>query len=135
MEKFYNEVKNKGGRITPIKKAIIDYLISKECLITTEQIKTHLISIKLNPDRSTIFRELRSLSNDGIIVKNSINGTDYYEIPLHHHHHLVCLKCKKIMKIELHDQLTRLENELAQNNNFIITGHFLEFFGHCQKCI
>jgi Fur family ferric uptake transcriptional regulator len=74
------------------------------------------------------------LTNNGVVIKNTISGTDYYEIPKNHHHHLICLRCKYIEMIEISDHLKKQEKQIAKQNKFTIINHSLEFYGYCHKC-
>jgi Fur family ferric uptake transcriptional regulator len=81
-----------------------------------------------------MYRELKFLTNNGVVIKNTISGTDYYEISKDHHHHLVCLKCKNIDMVEIGNHLKKQEKEIAKKNKFNIINHSLEFYGYCHKC-
>jgi len=88
----------------------------------------------MNPNRSTIFRELLFLTKNNILIKNNISGVDCYEIQQDHHHHLVCLNCNSIIKIEVGGHLAKQEKQIAKRNKFDIINHSLEFYGYCRNC-
>ena len=134
MEKIFSAIRAKGGRITKIRREIIRILSDTDCLSSQMAILSQLEKAGIEPDRSTIFRELQFLSQNNFILKNTISGTAYYEIPDKHHHHLICLKCHTIKKVELGSHLEEKEKQLAKKNQFIITNHSLEFYGYCQRC-
>ena len=134
MKQIHQAIKDSGGRLTKIKKAIIDVLSESECLLTKNDLIKKLQAKKINPNRSTIYRELQFLTKNNIIVKNTILGVDHYEIPQEHHHHLVCLGCQKIDKIKLDNHLHKQEQQIAQQNKFNIINHSLEFNGYCHQC-
>lgn len=127
-------IRSQGGRITPTRKAILTMLTSCDCLMSQADIILYLRKRKIHPNRSTLFRELLFLSQNHIVTKNTITGVDYYEIPDKHHHHLVCLQCKTIEKVEIGNHLERQEKEIFRKNHFNITGHSLEFYGYCRHC-
>jgi Fur family ferric uptake transcriptional regulator len=95
---------------------------------------SHLKEKEINPNRSTIYRELQLLTEKGIITKNTILGVNYFEMPKDHHHHLVCLGCHKIKKVNIGNHLENQEKKLAKKNKFYITNHSLEFYGYCHSC-
>jgi Fe2+ or Zn2+ uptake regulation protein len=136
MEKaeIFEKIRSTGGRITPLKKAIIELLLRKGCLICQKDILAHLQDCDLSPDRSSLFRELVSLVEKNIVLKNTISNKDYYEIPCRHHHHLVCLGCQSIEKVDFRNHLVGREKVIARKNNFHIVNHSLEFYGYCQRC-
>ncbi|KKP33014.1 MAG: hypothetical protein A2312_01145 [Candidatus Staskawiczbacteria bacterium RIFOXYB2_FULL_32_9] len=123
-----------GGRLTKIRKAVISSLGEGCCLLTKEELIKKLKNKKINPDRSTIYRELQFLTKNHIILKNTISGKDYYEIPKDHHHHLICLKCSLIIKVDITNHLKKQEKQIAKQNQFNIINHSLEFYGYCHAC-
>lgn len=132
---IYESIRARGGRITKIRKEILEILSSRDCLLSQTDLLLFLKKKALLPNRSTIFRELLFLVKNNIAVKNTISGVDYYEIPHgHHHHHLICLKCRAISKVEIDDHLKRQTKQIASLNKFEIINHSLEFYGYCRKC-
>jgi Fur family ferric uptake transcriptional regulator len=131
---IYKNIRECGGRITKLRKGILQILSNDDCLISQADLLLKLKKIKLSPNRSTIFRELLFLSKNNIVIKNTISGIDYYEMANDHHHHLVCLKCNLISKVEADDHLEKQEKQILKNNKFIIINHSLEFYGYCHNC-
>lgn len=123
-----------AGRLTKIKKAIIAVLSEKHCLLTKTELVEKLTARKINPDRSTIYRELLFLEKNNIVVKNTILGAGYFEIPKNHHHHLICINCNSIGYVEMSNHLKKHEKQIAKQNKFNIINHSLEFYGYCRKC-
>ncbi|MFA5986266.1 MAG: transcriptional repressor [Parcubacteria group bacterium] len=134
LDLILTKVRACGGRISPVRKAIIHSLLTKDCLVSHANIVTQLKKHHLTPDRSTIFRELRFLTAHNIICKSTIADVDYYEIPHDHHHHLICLHCDKITKVVMKDHIKCTSAHIARKNHFTITGHSLEFYGYCAQC-
>jgi len=134
MNKVHKTIKLFGGRLTKIKKAIIEILLEDCCLLTKQKLVQRLKIKNIKPNRSTIFRELSFLTKSNLIIKNTITGIDYYEIPKDHHHHLVCLGCNSINKVEFGNYLKKQEKQIAKQNKFKIINHSLEFYGYCHKC-
>jgi len=138
MNTIHKTIQSSGGRLTKIKKAIIDFLSENNCLLSKQELVEKLKVKKIKFDRSTIYRELRFLTKNNIVIKNTITGVDYYEIPQDHHHHLVCLNCNSISKVEigihLEKQVEKQEKQIAKQNKFNTINHSLEFYGYCHKC-
>jgi Fur family ferric uptake transcriptional regulator len=133
-QKIHHKIKSAGGRLTKLKKAIIEILSKECCLLSRQELIARLNKQKVNPDRSTIYRELLNLSKNSIIIHSHILGKDYYEIPRKHHHHLICVNCRKISQIEFGHPLAKQEKLIARKNNFNIINHLLEFYGYCHAC-
>jgi Fe2+ or Zn2+ uptake regulation protein len=131
---IYKHIHLKGKRITKIRKKIVQILSETNCLMTQTDILTALHKAQLHPNRSTIFRELQFLTENNIVMKSTISNTDYFEIPQDHHHHLICLKCHAITKIDIGNHLQSQEKKIAKQFKYTITNHSLEFYGYCRHC-
>ncbi len=128
------KLRENGVRITKVRKSIIDILYRSKCCLNKVSLNKKLNQKKLYPNRSTIFREILFLIDNQIIQKTNILNTDYYSIHACHHH-LICLSCKSIKKIELgKNHLVKKEREISLANNFEIKNHNLDFYGLCVKC-
>ncbi len=131
---IYKNIREQGGRITIIREEILRILSEADCLVSKADIIEHLKQHKVNPNRSTIFRELLFLTDNNIVIKNSILGINYYEIPHDHHHHLVCVNCNSITKVKMREHLAKQEKQIAKQNKFNIINHSFEFYGYCSNC-
>lgn len=134
MNIIYKTIRISGGRLTKIKKAIIDILSTSYCFLSQQELVEQLRVKKITPDRSTIYRELQFLTKNNIIIKNTIAGVNYYEIPQDHHHHLVCLSCNSISDVKIGNHLEKQEKQISKQHKFNIINHSLEFYGYCHKC-
>jgi Fe2+ or Zn2+ uptake regulation protein len=134
MEAIYRKIRKTGGRLTTARREIVALLHRATCLLSSADIAAALKKRDLRPDRSTIFRTLSFLAEQGIAVKKSIAGADYFEIPRHRHDHLICVGCKSIEKIAIARQLKRQEKAIAKRKQFKVTHHSLEFYGYCKQC-
>ncbi|MBR2774379.1 MAG: transcriptional repressor [Selenomonadaceae bacterium] len=89
---------------------------------------------------ATVYRALDLLSELGILVRMDFgDGCARYELnttdpKVHHHHHLICLKCKKVIEFE-EDLLDELETDIAKKSGFQILNHEVKFFGYCSDCL
>jgi len=58
-----------------------------------------------------------------------------YELSsLDHHHHLICLKCKKVEDVVLESHLEEQEEKILRSTGFHVLNHSLEFLGICHSC-
>lgn len=133
-ELILKTIKNKGGRLGKVRLAVLDIFIKSGCVISENKIVEKLAEQKIKPNRSTIYRELNFLCREKIINKSMLAGEEYFELAGDHHHHLICLGCQTIRKVELDHHLEYQEKEIAEKNGFKNIKHALEFYGYCQKC-
>jgi Fur family transcriptional regulator, ferric uptake regulator len=134
MEIIYDKIRECGGRITAVKKALLECFSEKSCILSLRDISEFLEKKNLKPNRSTLYREINLLRKLNIIEKKEISGKSFYEKKGKHHHHIVCVKCKKIEPVLMDNVLEKIEKEISKERNFIILNHNLEFLGKCKKC-
>jgi Fur family ferric uptake transcriptional regulator len=134
IDSIHKNIQTRGGRLTKTRKEIVQILFESACLLSSADILIKLKKREIRPNRSTMYRELVFLSQNNIVVKNTIAGVDYFEIPKDHHHHLVCISCGAIQRVDMGNHLEKEEKQLAKENNFKIINHSLEFYGYCRNC-
>lgn len=125
-----------GFRITKIRKLIVEIFANSKEPISAVDIVSEFQSQGIKVNKTTIYREISSLISIGVLKEISFgDSTKRYEVSSDsHHHHLICIKCKKIEDVELHADLDAEEKRIAKEKNFQIQSHSLEFFGLCNKC-
>ncbi len=84
---------------------------------------------KIKVNKTTIYRELDFLVDLGLVNEVDFGDrTKRYELKdLKHHHHLICLNCKKVADVNIKESFN-------VPKNFKVVRHNLEFFGYCQNC-
>lgn len=127
-----NKIKN-----TQQRHMVYSLLKSKKQPITAEDIYI-IISDKLEKpiNLSTVYRILEVFTDKGLVLKSKINlnGKALYEINhKEHRHHLICVKCNKIVPIR-GCPLGEYEQELEKQTGYKIIEHNLEIKGICPKC-
>ena len=140
MEKATNilkAIKNKGYRYSAIRESILNFIIKNNKPLSYFDLQKFLNKKKLSVNKTTIYRELNFLKNQGIVRELQFNdGIKYYEItPQGHHHHIICNQCEAIDHIELKKDLDIQEKSIFKNNKFKVLTHSLEFYGICNSCV
>lgn len=124
-------------RTTPIRTTLLKIMTKIKRPLTTQELLKALETNGLKANKTTIYRQLESLKENNLVNEVHFNDrTIRYELKIAntHHHHLVCLKCKKIEDVTLPEDLHHQEEMLFEKNNFKVLQHFLEFFGLCKNC-
>lgn len=133
---FRKYVEEKGLRNTRQRDIILDAFLSADRHITVEELFNALKENNPGIGYATVHRNLGLLCEAGIADEIKIgNQKARYEPKLgqKHHDHLICVKCKSF--IEVHDdKIERLQDKLAEANEFIPVRHKLEIYGICKKC-
>lgn len=85
---------------------------------------------------ATVYRTLELFCELGILHElNFDNNCRRYELEQgdRHHHHLICLKCGKI--VEFSDYVLQdLEGYIRSQHNFDVVDHRIKFYGYCSEC-
>lgn len=133
------ELKQKGYKLTPQRRAIVDTIIEKEGEhLTAEEIYDEVKKNCPEIGLATVYRTILLLEELGVICKLDLNdGCSRYEIvhknEMHRHHHLVCNVCKSVKEVQ-DDLLEELEGVIEKSYSFKILDHSVKFFGLCEKC-
>ncbi|KPU44949.1 ferric uptake regulation protein [Oxobacter pfennigii] len=139
IDAFKQHLKDRGYKLTPQRRAVLDKIIENEGKhLTTEEIYDLVKSDCPEIGLATVYRTLQLLEEMNLIFKLNLNdGINRYELVHdeedHYHHHLICVKCGKVIEVE-GDLLEALEKEVEKQYKFNITNHLLKFFGTCVEC-
>ena len=135
IEYILNNLKEKGFRMTEIRREILKTIAKSKKPLDYFGIKKDLLKRKKEADKATIYREISFLKEQGIIKELRFkSAAKFYEILSDHHHHIVCTECESIDHVKLEENLDKEEEIIAKKNNFKILNHSLEFYGICEKC-
>ncbi len=91
--------------------------------------------VDINIGIATLYRTLALFEESGLAESISFgkDGKKYEIGHQHHHDHLVCLECGKI--IEFHDDIIESRQlEVAKKFNFKMSDHTMKIVGICSKC-
>lgn len=130
------QLKSQGHRITKARSAIIESLMESKSPVWVGELDEKLKSGGVKVNKTTLYRELDFLLAQKI-VKEIQFGEDKkrYELAESaHHHHLVCINCKRVEDIDLQNDLSKQEEIIKKTKNFRVINHSLEFFGLCRNC-
>ncbi|WMM23263.1 Fur family transcriptional regulator [Tissierella sp. MB52-C2] len=133
------KLQNQGYKLTTQRRAILNSIIdNSEQHLSPEEV--YNIVKKEYPDLgiATVYRTLQLFEKLDIVCKlNFDDGCSRYELSTgpegHHHHHLICLNCGKVIEVKL-DLLEALEEEIEKEGQFTIVDHNVKFYGYCSEC-
>lgn len=134
-KEILNSFRENGFRFTNIRKAILDFFYKSKKPLSCQDIQKYLKQKKISANKTTVYRELEFFNKQKITEEFQLDdGVKRYEVISDHHHHTVCVKCKKIECVKLKNELDKQEKEIENNKKFKIINHSLEFYGLCHKC-
>lgn len=119
-------------KLTPQRLAILSYLNGNKSHPSAEDIYRAVQKEFPTMSFATVYNTLDALKNKGTVQELKIDpDKKRYDPNSAKHHHLICIKCKKI--IDIHKDFSlNLTRELTRG--FDILGNSIEFYGKCSKC-
>ncbi len=136
-EKLYE----KNYKMTPQRKEILQVFAddANNKHLSAEEVHEILQAKNFDFGLATVYRNVELLNELGILSKIEFgDGRARYELSstdpqVHNHHHLICLKCKKVIEFD-EDLLDDLEKFISKKADFKIVNHEVKFFGYCSEC-
>ena len=124
-----------GVRPTPQRVAVLGELIEEPDDVTAQELHRRLRAVGGRIGLATVYRTLALLRDEGVVdVLSHHPGELCYRVcPDHHHHHLVCTGCHRVVELVGCDLEPGLE-AVAAAHGFVATGHRLEVSGLCADC-
>jgi Fur family peroxide stress response transcriptional regulator len=121
-----------GLKLTPQRLAILRYLDGNKSHPSAEDIYNAVSKEFTTMSFATVYNTLEVLREKGILRELKIEpGKKRYDPDTTPHHHLICIKCKKLIDIYKRFKLT-LPEDIARE--FEILGNHIEFYGVCPEC-
>ncbi len=141
-EDFRTLLKNKGLKVTNQRLLVLEALSAWPGRhLTTEEIyeivKTDCPEIGL----ATVYRTIQLLLELHLIDRINLDdgfiryeiGTENLNVSKHHHHHLICQGCGKVISFE-DDLLEELEDNIYHTTGFEVVDHEVKLYGYCKEC-
>ena len=138
LQKIKSIIERENLKFTIQKQLILEALLSSKEHMTINELHDKL---KINNiGIATLYRNLDSFKNLGIITEINVEGKAYYEMKIFGrkpiHIHFKCTNCGKIMDIEdnkLYHEYLKL-NRLIEERDLLIYDSVFTFKGICSDC-
>lgn len=129
------ELMNKAGyKDTKKRRDMIEVFVQQNRYISAKMLQQYLSPLYPQISFDTIYRNLSTFEEVGIIERTELNGERHYKIGCkgqnHHHHHFICNSCGKTTVLE-YCPIGIFANQLP---NYQITAHKIELYGLCDEC-
>jgi Fur family peroxide stress response transcriptional regulator len=130
------KLRDHGHRITPQRLAIVDILSRSEGHPSVEDIHHQIKNDFSTMSLATVYKNIALIKSLGEVLELGFpDGSSRYDgNNPHPHPHVICVKCKKILDLDL-ESLDEMEKEVASEMDFKILNHRLDFFGLCSHCM
>lgn len=136
---FKEKLKEKGCKLTMQRRSVLDVLLEHHnAHLSTEEIYDKVKENFPEIGLATVYRTVQLFEEMGIVDRlNFDDGCSRFELAsedtVHHHHHLICEACNKVLEVE-NDLLDEIEKEIESKYEFKIHDHNLMFYGICKEC-
>jgi len=124
-----------GLRNTHQRDVILAEFLRETRHVTTEELWERVKKVDPSIGYATVYRALRLFMECGIASKHEFGGgSARFETESEHHHdHMICTKCGKIIEFE-NEEIERLQEVVCSENRFKMTSHKMEIYGVCAAC-
>ena len=121
--------------LTTARRAVLEILEHSGAHLSPAEVHLQLIERLPSLNLSTVYRSLDYLvAHELITVADMGTGSPVYEfLSETPHHHLVCLNCKHIQKLD-HELVDPFFDLLKQQKDFSIQTNHLVLYGLCSHC-
>ncbi|HDQ25620.1 MAG TPA: transcriptional repressor [bacterium] len=136
-EKFENFIRKKGLKNTSERKRVIEAVKSLKGHFDTEKLYSAVKRLNKNVSRASVYRTVPLLAAAGVVHESMHkDGRTMYEYSsdYHHHDHMLCIKCGRIIEFE-ESGIEGLQEKVCRKHRFKMTGHGLVIKGICDKCV
>ena len=128
-------LKQKGFKLTPQRRLIVEYIHDNESHLTAEEIIEFVGERAPGIDKSTVYRTLDLLENTGCVIKSEVDGHFiYHHTEEGHHHHLVCRSCGRSMDCS-ENIFAEMKKNLMTKYGFKADLKHMMINGLCPDCI
>jgi Fur family ferric uptake transcriptional regulator len=131
-------MERKGLRSTAQRRLIAETFFDGPPHVSIEELLARVRVRDPKIGYATVYRTLKLFTESGIADERHFgDGPSRYELSdestQHHHDHLICVSCGKI--IEFHDdRIEEVQEEVARTLGFRVHSHKHEIYGECADC-
>lgn len=127
----------KGLRSTSQRRLVTDIFFRAGGHLSIEDLLSKVREQDPRVGYATVYRTLRLLAECELAnVRHFGDGVTRYELRdegEHHHDHLICLECQKIVEFE-DEAIEVLQDRVAERYGFRLKSHKHELYGICPDC-
>ncbi|MGB0120540.1 MAG: Fur family transcriptional regulator [Solirubrobacterales bacterium] len=132
-EHALKELSDAGFHNGASRRRVIEMLGGQECAITALDLDDRLDGV----GRATVYRALEQMEDLGLVQKIDMGGESagYEKVDPegHHHHHIVCTDCGKVIPFE-DFALEKAIHAISKRDGFTIQSHDITLRGTCERC-
>ena len=129
-----NTLKERGLKLTPQRRLIVDIIHDADEHITAEEIISYVQSRMPGVHKSTVYRTLELLEEAGCVYKSELSHQSiYHHAEEGYHNHLVCFTCGKNIDCD-EDIFLPVEVAIDEKYGFKVDSRHIVMRGLCNNC-
>lgn len=102
---------------------------------TADDVYEYVSNLYPNISKGTVYRNLNSLSEEGLILKIEVpNSADRFDQTTYKHYHIRCIKCNNFEDVNV-EYLDNINKEVESKTGYKILNHNIIFSGICSECL
>ena len=128
-----SRLRDAGYRSGGARRQVVELLGAEGCTLTALEIDRRLSQI----GRASVYRALEQLEELHLVQRLDVGGEaaayERVDPSGHHHHHIVCQDCGKVVPFE-DPKLERAIHAVADDSGFEVSAHEVTLRGTCRPC-
>lgn len=133
---LHDHMEKRGLRSTDQRRLIVETFFKVPNHISIEELLAEVRQHDKRVGYATVYRTLKLLTECGVAFERKFgDGLTRYELAdeTHHHDHLICVDCGKIVEFE-EPKIEELQEKIAARHGFVLKTHKHEMYGSCAEC-
>ena len=126
-----------GHKSTRARRTVLEVICASEDHLSSSEVLSRVHKREPGIGRASVFRTLETLTRLSIIRPTCLEARSpvYVLMPADGHHaHIICPSCHRL--VEIPDcPLEPALGKIARRHNVEVTGHLLEIYGLCERCV
>jgi len=134
LKKLKEVCRERGLPLTTQRRTVLEVLLGREDHPTADQILEAVQEKSPQISRRTVYRVLETLAEWRLIRRVHHPGaTARFDAKVHRHHHLVCIRCSRIVDLESRD-LDGIPMPKGRPHGFDVCDFSVQLMGMCPEC-
>jgi Fur family peroxide stress response transcriptional regulator len=134
LKKLEEVCRERGLPLTTQRRTVLEVLLARTDHPTADQIFDAVQEQNPQVSRRTVYRVLETLAEWGLIRRVHHPGaTARFDAKVHRHHHLVCIRCSRMVDLESQD-LDGISMPKGRPHGFDVCDFSVQLMGICPEC-
>ena len=133
LDRFRAVLAEHGLKVTRQREAIAEVFFDSQAHLSLIELLQRARVVQPSVGYATVYRTMKLLAETGLATEHKFaEGNARYEpaVAGHHHDHLICVTCGRIVEVE-DDRIEEIQEEMARERGFRVLSHRHEIYAEC----